>query len=520
MRITGLCMFKKSSSLPLSFTALTLLACGSQPPAASSTPATGTSGAVASRPAVAGSSAAPSGGGSSASVPVTSGATLPGTAGGAGSKAVGSTTTATAGSTGAASAIAGTSAAVAGAPSAGTAAPSGGISAPTKRAAKFTSLAPPLGMPLDKSKTGMWSWQDIEGALSRDGSPAGFYYKVSKTGDKNLLIYLVGGGVCADGFFCNMNPKNKNESLTAENVGAGVGNVLGPDQEAQDPSGARWQSGIFKDDAKNPVKDWNMVFIPYVTGDVFFGSKPNGTVPDVEGTHQFVGKSNMMKFLARIVPTFADAQTVILSGSSAGGIGALLNFTYFADAYIDQGKGARVLMLDDAGPFFDDKYLEVCIQKRYRELYALNESFPADCPGCTDPSGGKLASGVLNYLAEKYPEGLLGALVDSDQDEIMKFFFSEGQEDCAYIDNPITGLLVYPQDRYPAALKNLLTELVPSAPMRVSTYIWTGDLHQNLFQTATDDRFYQQNGLGKSVADFVKSLIEGNTPEHLGLLKQ
>jgi hypothetical protein len=299
-----------------------------------------------------------------------------------------------------------------------------------------------------------------------------------------------------------------------------VGNILGPDAEAQDPTGERWQSGIFKDDPMNPVKDWNMVFIPYVTGDVYFGSKPNGTVPNVDGMHQFVGKSNMIKFISRIVPTFADAETVIISGSSAGGIGALLNYTYFADAYIDQGKGARVLMVDDAGPFFDDKYLEVCIQKRYRDLYALNDSFPADCPGCVDPSGGKLASGVLNYLAEKYPDGLLGALIDSDQDEIMKFFFSEGQEDCAYIDDPITGLLVYPEDRYPAALKNLMTELVPSAPMRVSTYIWSGDLHQNLFQTATDDRFYKQNGLDKTVAEFLRSLINGTTPEHLGLLKQ
>src|SRR5262249_37663476 len=157
--------------------------------------------------------------------------------------------------------------------------------------------------------------------------------------------------------------------------------------EAQDPSGERWQSGIFKNDPANPAKDWNMVFIPYVTGDVFFGSKPNGSVPGVEGTFQFVGKTNMLKFLSRIIATYKDAQIVVLSGSSAGGIGALLNYTYYADAFIDQGQGARVFLLDDAGPFFDDKYLEVCIQKRYREMYGLNDSFPKDCAECVSADG-------------------------------------------------------------------------------------------------------------------------------------
>ena len=388
--------------------------------------------------------------------------------------------------------------------------------APSKRNPKYASLTPPMGEALPAGTAGMWSYLDVEGALSRDGSPAGFYYKTSATGSKNLLIYLPGGGVCADNFFCNMNPPNKSAALTAENVGTGVFNIVGPDQEAQDPNGERWQSGIFKNDPANPAADWNMVFIPYVTGDVFFGSKPNGTIPDVEGTFQFVGKSNMMKFLARIVPTFKDAKVVLLAGSSAGGIGALLNYTYFADSFIDEGNGARVFVLDDAGPFFDDGDLEVCMQKRYRDIYGLNDSFPADCTDCVTESGGGLVKGVLGYIADKYPEGVVGGFVDSNQDEIMKFFFSEGLEDCGYIDNPIVGLLAYPEDRYPAALKHILTDLID--PSRLSIYVWDGDLHQNLFQTATADRYYEKNGLDKTVAEFVTTLLSGE-PERTGVIQ-
>ena len=389
---------------------------------------------------------------------------------------------------------------------------------PLVRNPKYKSEAPALGEPLPMVMPGTWSYLDVAGALSRDGSPAGFYYKLSKTGNKNVFVYLPGGGVCADNFFCNMNPPNKSASLTAENVGTGVFNIFGPDQEAQDPNGERWQSGIFKDDPANPIKDWNMVYIPYVTGDVFFGSKPDGTIPNVEGKFQFVGKNNMQKFIARIVPTFKDAKVVLLAGSSAGGIGSLLNYTYLADAYIDQGNGARVFVLDDAGPFFDDQHLEVCMQKWYRDIYGLNDSLPKECEGCFQADGGGMVKGLLSYLADKYPKLVMGGFVDSNQDEIMKFFFSEGLENCSFIDNPIVGLFAYPENRYPEALQHLLNDLVPGGKERISSYVWEGDLHQNLFMTATDDRFYQKNGLDKTVAEWLATLLTGKS-ERLGVIK-
>ena len=379
---------------------------------------------------------------------------------------------------------------------------------PTKRNPKYESLAPPMAEPLPRENMGTWNWTDVEGAVSRDGSPAGFYYKYSTTGSKNLLVYLVGGGVCPDNSFCNINPANKNQSLTAEGILAGTGNAIlqAPEPEPQDPNLERWKSGLFKDDPANPVRDWNVVFVPYVTGDVFFGTRPNGTIPDVPGMFQFVGKINMQKFLGRIVPTFSDSQIVMLAGSSAGGIGALLNATYFADAFIDQGNGARMVLLDDAGPFFEDEYLEVCIQKRYRDTFGLDESFPKDCEGCVTPDGGGLAKGVLTYLMDKYPGERIGGLIDSNEDEIMKFFFSEGQENCSYIDNPIAGLLVYPPGLYPRALGSLL-KLVPANIM--SSYIWEGTLHQNVFQTASADRFYEKNGLNQTVAEWLTDLLAG-----------
>ena len=59
--------------------------------------------------------------------------------------------------------------------------------------------------------------------------------------------------------------------------------------------------------ARNPVKDWNFVYVPYCTGDVHLGTKDNGMVEGVDGAQHFVGRLNMKAFLNRIVPTFTDA---------------------------------------------------------------------------------------------------------------------------------------------------------------------------------------------------------------------
>ncbi|MBN1654753.1 MAG: hypothetical protein JXA30_13360 [Deltaproteobacteria bacterium] len=388
---------------------------------------------------------------------------------------------------------------------------------PTIRNPKYSSMAPPMGEPLPDAPAGEWTWIEIEGAISRDGSPAGFYYKFSSTGDQNLMIYLVGGGACQDVFFCNNNPPNKEFSLTSESVIGGILNLIGPDAEPQDPTLPRWQTGIFKDDPANPVKDWNMVFIPYVTGDVFAGNRRDAVVsgypaPGAEIEMQFVGKPNMLKFLGRIVPTFPRAPIVLLTGSSAGGLGALMNTSEVADSWVDLNTGTRIFVVDDAGPIFTDAYTEVCLQQRYRELFNLSETLPSDCAGCFNADGGGLAAGYLAYIIDKYPDNLLGGLIDSSTDEIMELFYSDGLNDCSPDNYPVLAYLTYPIGRYTEGL----TDLVNNHMSRMSSYIWNGTLHQNLFATVSGDRFYQTNGLSMTIAQWLTKLLAGEQA-NLGL---
>jgi hypothetical protein len=83
------------------------------------------------------------------------------------------------------------------------------------RADGFVDAAPPLGEPLPAAAPGTWQWVDLPNAKCRDGSNAGLYVRYSSMSD-DFFIYLEGGGVCLDDFFCGINPANVDETLNAE----------------------------------------------------------------------------------------------------------------------------------------------------------------------------------------------------------------------------------------------------------------------------------------------------------------
>ena len=143
------------------------------------------------------------------------------------------------------------------------------------------------GVPITGVTPGTWNWVDFPTALCRDGTPTGIGVNPSTTGSKKLMIFLEGGGACFNAQTCSANPAHFGKSELV--------NIFVP---------AEGTNGIFsRIDTNNAVADWNMVYIPYCTGDVHAGSAPNATVPGVAGTQQFVGYTNVTQYLSRIVPT-------------------------------------------------------------------------------------------------------------------------------------------------------------------------------------------------------------------------
>ena len=373
---------------------------------------------------------------------------------------------------------------------------------PLTRADGFADAAPPLLDPLPDAPAGTWTPVEIPDAKCRDGSSLKIFVRYSDA-SPNYFVYLEGGGVCLDDFFCGINPKNVNESLNAESIIAGVtGLGLYPQEPVDD--------GIFKQDPANPVKDWNAVYVPYCTGDVYGGNKPNATFPPgfeglgghTEGTHQFVGFDTANKVLGRVVPTFPDAKKALLTGASAGGMGALLHSHRWADMLKNAGYATRGFVVSDSAMPFDDQYLATCTQKTWRELWGLDPSFPSDCEDCFAENGGGIATSMGSYLRRKYPNTgeILGGIISSHDDEIISLFFGSPVPECT----PTS----YDLGVYKSAIEDFRDNI--AGRDRFGSYFMPGSLHMHIWRS----RFYETNGTSMTTAAWLTQILD-NQPVHV-----
>jgi len=158
------------------------------------------------------------------------------------------------------------------------------------------------------------------GGKCLDGSPAGFYYNAPTSPNSSLWVFFMqGGGACYTKESCTSRSKS--------NLGSSV----------KWPNTKIFSKGILSGDpVANPdFYDSHRVYIPYCSGDVHAGQRLAAT-KETWGFY-FSGRINFMKILdfllanSAIGPALKNAKQVMLSGGSAGGIGAFVNVDYLAD---------------------------------------------------------------------------------------------------------------------------------------------------------------------------------------------
>ncbi|MCA9619604.1 MAG: hypothetical protein KC731_11280 [Myxococcales bacterium] len=263
-----------------------------------------------------------------------------------------------------------------------------------------TGGSPPLGDPIEAPDM-TWTWVDFPEAKCRNGSNTGIGVNLNSGSDK-VMIFLQGGGACFNGISCGTNPSSYGEN----DFGSG-------------PSGGVFDRG----NMQNPVADWSFIFVPYCTGDVHAGDNPGTMVPNV-GTQDFVGYSNMTKYLERIVPTFPAATQVLLTGVSAGGFGAAAN----TDQVRRYFGNIPVTLIDDSGPPFSGEYAAPCLQQQWANLWGLDKTLIADCgASCPDPSNFLIDYAL--YLGDTYPNEPAG-LISSQGDNVIRTFLAFGENNC------------------------------------------------------------------------------------------
>lgn len=295
---------------------------------------------------------------------------------------------------------------------------------------RVTEPLPP-GDPIE-APANTWKWVDFPDTRCMDDSATGLGVRINPDSDK-LLVVIQGGGACFNTTTCLAvsNPNGFKEKDLAAQTELGL---------------------LSSSDADNPFKDWNKVFIPYCSGDIFSGAALDKT--GYQGRTQ-AGYLNMRHYLTRLAPTFKDASRVVLSGYSAGGFAATVNVVQAIEGWED----VRIDVLNDSGPPLGEKYLTPCLQKRLAETWNWGANIPKSCTDC-DVSTGHVTEPVMRWSTQYTKQYRIG-LISSNEDSIIKLFYAYGLDDCRNLD----GLIAfYPQGLYEEGLRDLEERVLADTP--------------------------------------------------------
>jgi hypothetical protein len=248
--------------------------------------------------------------------------------------------------------------------------------------------------PLEPEAYGTWLKREPPGAVCSNGSQYKIFVNFSETGSKDLLIYLEPGGACWDYETCS-----GKSSL-------GAANPNGIPDSHMEKYGAL--SPILRRDVlDNPARDWNLVFIPYCTGDVHTGNNvmiyedPDGVEAPLEYRHN--GHDNIMRSIDYLSAQFPELGRLMVTGCSAGGAGSIINYFFFRSGLAPD----RGYMLNDSGPIFPSGGFSQPLHTKIRASWDVDpilESIP-------EGAAIKADFGALNtMLADMFPEDRLSTV--------------------------------------------------------------------------------------------------------------
>ncbi|MEM9691770.1 MAG: pectin acetylesterase-family hydrolase, partial [Myxococcota bacterium] len=210
---------------------------------------------------------------------------------------------------------------------------------------------------------GVWNTVQVPAGRCSDGSP----YKVfvmpaedpAVRASGELVVFLEPGGACWDYPSCTgqagirgaANPNGIPDNfmsivdfLDPNTEGGSVNPLISPLLYNA--------SAIGIEPNRVQTDRWNKVFMPYCTGDVHSGnqitrySDPEGVGPDIDFFHY--GAVNVDASLAILQSIFTPPADLLVTGCSAGGAGAMVNYRFFREAL----QPLRSTLLNDSGPIF------------------------------------------------------------------------------------------------------------------------------------------------------------------------
>lgn len=314
---------------------------------------------------------------------------------------------------------------------------------------------------------GVWTWADVDGARCNDGTPTGV--GVNRGSSEDLLFFLNGGGACWD-------------ALTCLQIGAAATGPFGRAEFETLASAAATGTIFDRSAAANPFRDYSFVFVPYCTGDLHGGDRVatyDAGGGAVEWHH--VGRTNVLADLARLVPTFPTVGKLVVTGSSAGGGGAVLNY----DEIRGRWPASTAYLIDDSLPLFTAADFPTAMRDAMFAEWHLGGAVDAECADCDAD-----LSRIFGAIGRAFPDdrrALLSLTVDS---VVRQFFQQTEEENTAALGRVIDGALT------PAGFETFIDEGTGHVLLLSPSSFETGgvDLDTWLGQMVTDDAAWTSVG--------------------------
>jgi hypothetical protein len=307
---------------------------------------------------------------------------------------------------------------------------------------RYLGLEPVREHPLDDSGWVQYdySYEDLH---CIDGGP---FHLLARPGEEAeyTLFWMSGGGACWPGHDTCARESNLSQSI---NFGLG----------ARVPD--------------NPLREWNMISLPYCDGSLHLGDQEADYDGDGVGDHSHWGLRATSAAVTLLVEQFPDSTKILIAGCDAGGYGTLLA----APLIRLQFPNAHLYVWSEGGPglYNPDK---PDTWQMILDTWGLESYLPVDCPHCR----AQLVNLYRWMLARD--SGLKVGLYSSYQDAVIS------RNWLGMSPREFQGLLLTTTDR-----------IWEEFPAHFKRYLVLGDSH------CVDDYSYQVQGI--SITGWIEAMV-------------
>ncbi|WP_339524053.1 pectin acetylesterase-family hydrolase [Pseudomonas sp. EA_35y_Pfl2_R111] len=248
---------------------------------------------------------------------------------------------------------------------------------PAQRLGPYPLLANPGGFNSGFKPANYYAWQTVQmapqtGAVCGNGSPYKFFVnRVPNT--RNTIIYLEGGGACWDYASCT-GQSGIRGARNPDGIPNDYMSLLNPGASLVSPFVVRLHPWT-----RVKTQNWNMVYVPYCTGDIYSGDKvavyqdPQSQQAPLIWHHN--GLRNMRAVVGWLKDNLPRPTQMLTTGCSAGGAGSLTNY---APTRQDIAP-TRSFLINDSGPVFsaisgggNEAYPSLPLQSFIRNAWGLD----------------------------------------------------------------------------------------------------------------------------------------------------